>query len=164
MAKRAEKGEPARVGRGSGQGPAAEFTKARQQIFLDALTRTCNVLQSAEAAGVNPTTAYRYRRRDAEFRARWKDALEEGVSDLHALLIERARQIKPAADGQAGELLDPELAKFLLKHHQAGLSGGNNNRGVVPRIADWQEVENFFVAKLKHLRTRVERDGAEDKR
>lgn len=164
MAEKAKGDKEVKAGGRRGRGPAAEFTKARQQIFLDALSRTCNVLQSTEAAGVCPTTAYRYRRRDAEFRARWKEALEEGVSDLHALLLERARQTKPAADGKTGELLDPDLARFLLKHHEAGLAGRNTNRGIVPRIAEWQEVEDFFIAKLKNLRTRIERGEKEERR
>lgn len=52
--------------------------------FLDQLTASGNVSQSARLAGVNSTTVYGLRKGDGDFAAAWDQALEDASDDLEA--------------------------------------------------------------------------------
>ncbi|HET9355551.1 MAG TPA: hypothetical protein VFO42_05240 [Sphingomicrobium sp.] len=67
-----------------------DISDEQLDIFFDTLANTCNVTRSAKAAGFRPITAYRKRREDASFRARWGQAVREGYAKLELVLLERA--------------------------------------------------------------------------
>lgn len=81
---------------------ANAFTVEKRQRFLDALALTCNVKMSADAAGVDHTTAYYHRVRDPVFADQWREALDVGCDRLETLLLQH---------GGAGEPLDPADAE-----------------------------------------------------
>jgi len=99
------------------------FTKAKQTVFLEALTETANVRQSAERADISYASAYRWRRNKPEFRARWERAVEDGYAALEAGLLERAweavGEIAPGAkaNGMVAPM-DAKLAFALLQNHE----------------------------------------------
>ncbi|RYY46399.1 MAG: hypothetical protein EOP59_02905 [Sphingomonadales bacterium] len=81
------------------------FGPAKRQAFLDGLAYSCNVRASAGFAGVDITTVYYHRTRDAEFARQWQEAVEVGYDRLEALVLEH---------GGAGQALlppDPERAR-----------------------------------------------------
>lgn len=133
------------------------FGRVRQESFLAMLAATCNVQRACEAAGVTDSTVYMRRRRDPLFREAWNQALETGLARIEAMLIERAAQTKPpeVRDGVVlpAEPLDVELAKHLLREHSRSLAGTPSRR-TAPRSAEWAEVEEYFIAKLKALKRR----------
>ena len=65
-------------------------TASRKHIFLRAL-RDCFVVRTAcEAAGINRTTAYRWREKDPEFRRAWESATEDAVDLVEETVFRRA--------------------------------------------------------------------------
>lgn len=65
------------------------------------------ITRAAKKAGISRATAYNYKDSDAEFKAAWEEALEEGVDGL--------------VDSAWGRALDGEsdtLTIFLLKNHR----------------------------------------------
>lgn len=72
---------------------------ANRALFLDYLAATCNVTASAQAAGLNPSGAYKLRAQDAEFEAQWYGAREQARDHLWMLLHQHAAaKLEPAAD------------------------------------------------------------------
>jgi hypothetical protein len=139
------------------------FGKERRQIFLGHLAATCNVMRSAAAAGVTVQCVYQRRMRDAEFRAEWQAALEQGYARLEAMLIAHAAGEGPVEIDGSLDLgppltgdgkFDKDLALHLLREHKKGLAG-IGNKGAAPRGADWSEVEAHFVGRLKALKERI---------
>ena len=66
---------------------ADAFTPAKRKRFLAALAATCNAALAARHAGVDKTTPYYHRTRDATFRAQWQAAIEEGYDRLEELVL-----------------------------------------------------------------------------
>lgn len=56
-------------------------TPRAQDAFIEALRRGLSIRAACDAAGIGRQTAYDMREADAEFAARWQDAIEDG-SDL----------------------------------------------------------------------------------
>lgn len=94
-------------------------------VFIDALRETGNVTAAARAAGIDRSTAYRYRNKDTaparEFAAAWDDALEEAIDSLEAEAWRRARDGVDHPVIYEGEITDTykkysdTLLIFLLK-------------------------------------------------
>jgi hypothetical protein len=59
-----------------------KFGARRKQIFISTLRDTASAMKSAEAAGVCIDTAYAARREDAEFSARWEQAVDVALDQL----------------------------------------------------------------------------------
>jgi hypothetical protein len=78
------------------------FTAERKEIFLAELAAACDVEAAAEAAGVDASTVYKHRRKDADFAAAFQEALEQGYARLEA---EALRQ-RLAAQRRMGEAID----------------------------------------------------------
>lgn len=146
------------------------FGRKRRAVFLEHLAATCNVAASAEAAGVTASCAYQRRMKDAEFRAEWRRALEQGYARLETELLAEAlgeggsTGPHPArADARVDPLprarergVDKDLALHLLREHKKGLAGIDRGGAAEKRNADWSEVEDYFIGKLKALRKRLE--------
>lgn len=66
------------------------FGKAKQEEFLALLGQTANVKLSAFEVGINPSSAYRLRRRDAAFAEQWDEAITEGARVLEQELLRRS--------------------------------------------------------------------------
>ena len=62
-----------------------------QREFLAALANSANVRASCRAAQIERRLAYNWRERDAKFRAKWDEAIEEAIDLLEAMAWERAR-------------------------------------------------------------------------
>ncbi len=103
--------------------PRTRFGPQRQALFLEALAETSNVARSARAAGIGLATVWRCRRDQPGFARAWDDALDQGLADLHARLIERARfgTVEEQTTSKEGETqrrttrkADDALARWLL--------------------------------------------------
>lgn len=69
---------------------AATRRRDWKPLFLDALARRGNVSDAAKAAGIHRDTANEHRKSDAEFAARWKDALDQAADVLEREAFRRA--------------------------------------------------------------------------
>lgn len=92
--------------------------------FLQALSETCNVTESAAAAGVHRGTVYRHREQYPAFAADWLDALALGVEALEDVAHQRAFGYEEPLHHQGlltGDTVtkyDTTLIIFLLKAHK----------------------------------------------
>lgn len=59
-------------------------------VFLDALSAGATIGEAATEAGVDRTTVYHWKERDAEFAKAWDDSLEEGTERLEREALRRA--------------------------------------------------------------------------
>jgi hypothetical protein len=84
-----------------------------RELFLDALAETSNVIAAAAAAGATTSLAYRFRRSDPAFAARWRVALREGYDNLEFELLGHLR------DPQPERKMDVGAAVRLLAAHRA---------------------------------------------
>ena len=66
------------------------MTKDQQQQFLTALAMTGIVSDAAKAAGINRSTAYRYRAQYKSFAEDWDHAKDDATDRLAGVAIQRA--------------------------------------------------------------------------
>jgi len=82
--------------------------------FLQALAETSNVSQSAVAAGVAASRAYKVRREDPEFAALWAEALREGYDHLEMEALGHLRAADPARKFDVASAI-----RLLTMHREA---------------------------------------------
>jgi hypothetical protein len=58
---------------------SARTNEAALDRFIEMLSRGATVTDGCRSAGIAKSTAYEYRRRNAQFAERWADALEAGT-------------------------------------------------------------------------------------
>jgi hypothetical protein len=77
------------------------FTEARRKRFLNHFAASCNQRAAARSVGISEQCVIAWRKKDAQFNAAWKEALELGYARLEAELVLRAREaltIRPRRD------------------------------------------------------------------
>lgn len=83
---------------GAAKASREEWTR----VFLRMLRATANIRQSCDAAGIQRSTAYRFREANEAFAAEWDEAVDDAIDELVKVARERAL---------AGS---DDLMKFLL--------------------------------------------------
>lgn len=58
-----------------------------EKRFLETLSATCNVKAACAEVGLTPASAYAHKKRWQGFADRWKQALEDGYTQLEAGLV-----------------------------------------------------------------------------
>ena len=66
------------------------WTAKREALFLAALAETAKITAGVKASGLSESSIYRRRQIDPGFRARWTEALREGLVKLETMLLDRA--------------------------------------------------------------------------
>lgn len=85
------------------------WTMARRAIFLDVLATTAHVGHAAAAAGMDPATARRLRRRDTGFALLWAEAMAAGQQRLREELLARSLGQLDGGDNPAAERREPAI-------------------------------------------------------
>lgn len=80
-------GAKARVAPQRRQARKDGWTRAQEETFLQSLAATCNVSESAKAAGKCSSSVYYHKQHDPAFARAWGQALEVGYAELEALLL-----------------------------------------------------------------------------
>ena len=84
-------------------------------LFLDTLAETSNVSEAARRAGINPSRAYKVRREEAAFRAKWHAALLEGYEHLELETLQRLRMgVEAGKDDRKFDIAN--AIRLLLLH------------------------------------------------
>ena len=138
---------------------ANEWTKAKEQLFLDTLAETCNVTLAVEATGMSLAGAYRKRQRDAAFRAGWREAIGIAYSRLELVLLDRAfngtEKLTTRRDGSEERMREypNQIALQLLRMHKdmAAEAAPENE----PSADEIEEVRQRLFDKLQRLRKRT---------
>lgn len=151
-------------GKGNGASRPPAFTKARRATFLARLAESANVSASARAAGVTTAIAYRERRRCAEFRAAWGEALGEGYVRLESEILAEAlrRPVGRTPDATLkARAARTRLAMSLLTLHRASVRG--ERRGApAPSLAPVRspaEIRKRLETRFAQMRARMADDG-----
>ncbi len=132
----------------------ARWTDEAEQMFLDLLAASCNVMHSAQSVGFRVESIYKRRREDPVFAQRWQAALEQGYARIEMALVRRAAD---AMEGLAPDLNTPipqmsvEQALKVLSRHRATVAGTGpaGRRWARPRRLD--EVRESILIKLEAL-------------
>ena len=127
-----------------------------EEIFLDHLAATANVMASAKACGFSPAAIYFRRRKDAAFQQRWDVALAQGYAHIEALLVQRAIE---ALEGFEPDPDTPIIirdmtvkdALILLGHHRRAIEGGPRSRREWARPRSLDEMRESILRKLEGL-------------
>jgi len=134
-----------------------DWSKIKEQRFVEALTETCNVTHACAAAGVSTTSAYKRRKANAAFRNAWREAIGLAYQKLELVLIERAlngtEKIVTKGEGREERMREypNHIALQLLKMHRETAIEATTD--VPDDEAD--EARQRVLAKLGRLRDRV---------
>jgi hypothetical protein len=145
--------------RGSPQrrtGRRSDWTRALANQFVEVLADTCNVTLAAAAIGRSITNVYKWKAKDASFRAAWDGALTVGYSRLELMLLERAlhgvEKVVTARDGTASvmrEYPDRVALTLLRMHRETVAMAGESIDG-----REHEEACARIIAKLERLKDR----------
>lgn len=148
------------------EGTRKRFDARRKALFLEWFAATCNVLLSAEKAGVAYQTVFKHRMRDPAFAAAWNEAVQQGYARIEAELVQAATQappIKLAGDldpvAEGAPTPDKQLMMDLLKANRERLRLAEaRDKGGAPRggrPADEAELRAALVRRLVVFGIRV---------
>ncbi|QLC23646.1 hypothetical protein HFP57_00450 [Parasphingopyxis algicola] len=151
--------EPRLVRREGGTGAAltrrchTSPSDADLERFLETLTETSNVLESARRHGLSTATIYRLRRNDAGFARRWLDALAEGYEELEMEMLARARfGVIRRADKPA---FNEQVSLRLLIAHKEAVA----HRRALEFGIDEEDAIAALDAKLAMMKDRIDCPG-----
>ena len=136
---------------------ARDWSKAKDQKFVEALGETCNVTLACEAAGVSTTSAYKRRKENAAFRNAWREAIGLAYQKLELVLIERAlngtEKIVIKGEGREERMREypNHIALQLLKMHRETAIEAQTE---VPED-EVSEARQRVLEKLGRLRERI---------
>lgn len=85
-------------------------------LFLDTLAETSNVSEAARRAGINPSRAYKVRREESAFRAKWAGALNEGYAHLE---LETLHRLRTGSDKDDRKYDIANALRLLTLHRQS---------------------------------------------
>lgn len=138
------------------------WSQKKRSAFLDHLAGSCNVRESAEAAGVSATSAYALRRKDADFADQWHEALLAGYEVLETAMVGHALSGGDAGrtivDG-AGKMIDVDTGLRLLSAHRNGLNGKWRGGPKLKRASE-EETNTALTKKLDAIEKRMREAGA----
>ena len=119
-----------------------------QTYFLDRLAETSNVSDAARFSGANPSRAYKLRRENPEFAAKWHDALLEGYEHLEMETLRRLRGGTTSGDPK----FDIANALRLLSLHRDSVAKTQAER----RNVSAAEVRASIDKKVEQIRLQAQ--------
>ena len=135
-----------------------DWTKAKAERFLSALSETCNIARSCEAAGVSASTIRRKRKSDASFRAGFIEALAGAYERLELVLLERffngTEKVVFRKDGSEERMREysNQLGMALFKMHRDTAAEASGD--MAPGDAD--ELRERVLNKMLRLQKRLQ--------
>ena len=92
----------------------AKRQAAKKAKFLRELAKLPSIKHACQVAGIDRTTIYKWRSADAEFAAKWKEAIDASVDDVEAKAFRFALEDTDPATANARV----RLWEFILKSHR----------------------------------------------
>jgi hypothetical protein len=129
------------------------FTEARRRRFLNHFAASCNQRAAARAVGISEQCVIAWRKKDPQFNAGWKEALQLGYSRLEAELIReghKALTIRPRKDAavRVGTMSAETALKVLDAYRR---SQGRDLGTVWPHPYDVEAVRSRLEKKMRLL-------------
>ena len=138
------------------------FTEARRQRFLNHFAASCNQRAAARSVGISEQCVIAWRKKDSQFNAGWKEALQLGYARLEAELIlgaTKALTVRPRRDAAVRiGTMSAETALKVLESYRR--SQGRDPGTVWPHPYDIEAVRARLEAKMKALGA-IDDGGAE---
>ena len=129
------------------------FTEARRQRFLNHFAASCNQRAAARSVGISEQCVIAWRKKDPQFNAGWKEALQLGYARLEAELIlgaTKALTVRPRRDAAVRiGTMSAETALKVLESYRR--SQGRDPGTVWPHPYDIEAVRARLEAKMKAL-------------
>lgn len=140
---------------------ANEFGLERQQAFLTHFAESCNIKASAKKVGVVPSTIYKRRHDDADFRAAFATAQDHATALLKNELVRRGLELLRAAtpaeaDGAALAGMDAKFLLSLVAQHERNV--GRELGDQKPQRSDAGEAAKRLQALLVRMRLERKRE------
>lgn len=138
-----------------------------EEIFLNHLAATANVMASAKACGFSTAALYCRRRKEPAFQMRWDAALAQGYAHMEALLLQRSIE---ALEGFEPDPDTPIVirdmtvkdALLLLGHHRRVLEGGPlRSRRRWERRKTFDECRESILTKIEAIERMSRAEEAE---
>lgn len=123
--------------------------------FLEALAETSNVTASAARAGVPVGTAYKARRQDRAFAARWRKALHEGYDNLEMEVLGHLR------DPRQSRKMDVAAVLKLLAAHRETIASARAEEDDEDEQAVFDSIDRF-IGQMRERRLANEALLAQD--
>lgn len=109
-----------------------------RKVFLEALAETSNITAAAARAGVATTIAYRQRRSDPAFAAKWLAALHEGYDHLELEVLGHLRNPDPQRK------MEVAVASRLLAAHRDAVERRRAMTAAEDEQATLDSLDAFF--------------------
>jgi len=139
------------------------FTAARRRKFLNHFAATANCKGACRSAGVAWSTVYEWRRKDAQFRADFYEALANGYVEVEAELVrESKRSLKPRPDPKAPRLVDAKTALAVLESYRR--NGDRRPGDILPQRSDIEQVRTRLEKAMRKLGLIGDGDGEAQRR
>jgi hypothetical protein len=103
---------------------ATNATRSPREIFIDALKTGLSIGGAAKQAGVDRSTAYRWRDDDDDFARAWDDAIEAGTDALEDALTRRALTLSDKGAMFLLQARRPTKYRQVTRHELTGKNGG----------------------------------------
>jgi hypothetical protein len=129
-------------------------TLRARETFLAVFRETCNVAESARAAGVARRTVYDWREADPVFAVAWDEAEEEAVDALEAAARQRAMT---TSDRLMEILLKAHRPDKYVERSKTELTGANGKDLIPARSED--ESRNMLADRIAEALARAPKQG-----
>lgn len=139
------------------KGSKRDWTRTKEQAFVETLAETCNLTRAAEAAGVSTSSARERRKTNAAFRASCAEAIASGYERLELAVLERSlngsEKIVIRKDGSEERIREypNAVALTLLRMHRETAAEVMEE----PAEADLEELRQRLFDKLQRLQKRA---------
>lgn len=143
-----------------------------EAAFLKVLEERGNVTRAAEAVGIDRSTAYAARDADAEFKAKWEDAMKGYMDFLQGVCDQRATEgVKVPVVGRIGDGMDgilgyeskpsDQLLMFRMKRLDPSYVErrevtGKDGKPLIPENLMSRDLESMSEEELDALRRRID--------
>jgi hypothetical protein len=140
-----------------------DWTRAKEQTYVEALAETCNYAAAAAAAGVSVRGARERRKRNARFRASCAEAIAAAYQRLEMAILERClngcEKIIVRKDGSEERIREypNAVALTLLRMHRETAAEAMRD----PDPAQLEEARERLFQKLQRLRKRLDSKGSD---
>jgi hypothetical protein len=129
------------------------FTEARRKRFLNHFAASCNQTAAARSVGISENCVSAWRKKDAQFNAGWKEALQLGYARLEAELVlgaHEALKVKPRKDAavRVGTMSAETALKVLEAYRR---SQGRDLGTIWPHPYDVGAVRARLETKMRLL-------------
>ena len=137
-----------------------DWTKAKEEAYVNELAETCNLTLAAAAAGVSVSSARERRKTNARFRASCAEAVGHGYHRLELATLERSlsgtEKITIRKDGSEERVREYPMAVALtlLRMHRETAAEAMSE----PDPREVEELRERLFQKLQRLRKRLQND------